>query len=93
MLPRDLRDSIGDLVKGTVPLELGLQAPGMGTAGQISGHGAGGPARMPAPAGLPVARRSAAPVQVRRAATSALSSPCPAMTSGMPWASASRLAL
>jgi hypothetical protein len=42
MLPRDLRDSIGDLVKGTVPLELGLQAPGMGTAGRISGHGAGG---------------------------------------------------
>jgi hypothetical protein len=34
MLPRDLRDSIGDLVKGTVPLELGLQAPGMGTAGR-----------------------------------------------------------
>jgi hypothetical protein len=27
MLPRDLRDSIGDLVKGTVPPELGLQAP------------------------------------------------------------------
>jgi len=42
MLPRDLRDSIGDLVKGTVPLELGLQAPGMGTADRISGHGAGG---------------------------------------------------
>jgi hypothetical protein len=28
MLPRDLRDSIGDLVKGTVPLDLGLQAGG-----------------------------------------------------------------
>src|SRR5260370_37477068 len=42
MLPRDQRDSMGDLVKGTVPLALGLQAPGMGTADRISGHGAGG---------------------------------------------------
>ncbi len=41
MLPRDLRDSIGDLVKRTVPLELGLQAPGTGTTGRISGHSPG----------------------------------------------------
>jgi hypothetical protein len=73
-----------------VPLDFGLQAPGMGTAGGISGHGAGGGADA-GRGGFPVARRSAAPVQARRAATSALSSLCPAMTSGMPWASASRL--
>jgi hypothetical protein len=87
MLPRDLRDSIGDLVKGTVPLELGLQAPGMGTAGRISGHGAGGGAD--AGPGRAAERGAGS---ARRAATSALPSPCPAMTSGMPWASASRLA-
>jgi hypothetical protein len=42
LLPRDLRSNVGDLVNGTVPLELGSQAPGMGTAGRISGHAAGG---------------------------------------------------
>jgi hypothetical protein len=76
VLPRDLGDSLGDLVEGAVPLEFGLQAPGMGTVGGVAGHGAGGGAD----AGLgwfPVARLRAAPVQARRAATSTLSSPLP----------------
>jgi hypothetical protein len=42
VLPRDLGDSLGDLVEGAVPLEFGLQAPGMGAVGGIAGHGAGG---------------------------------------------------
>ena len=50
--------------------------PGMGAAGGISGHGARRRARMPAASGLAVARRDAAPVQGRRAATSTSSSLC-----------------
>jgi len=32
--------SIGDLVEGIGPPDFGLQAPGIGAAGGISGHGA-----------------------------------------------------
>ena len=77
VLPRDPGDSLGDLAEGAVLLESGSHAPGLGTAGGVAGHSAGGGAD----AGLgwfPVARLRAAPIQARRAAASALSSPLPA---------------
>ncbi len=38
--PHDPAGSIGDLVEGIGPPDFGLQAPGIGAAGGISGHGA-----------------------------------------------------
>src|SRR5260370_32879541 len=51
VLPRDPAGSIGDLVEGTGPPDFGLQAPGMGAAGGISGHGGRAPRAEAAPAG------------------------------------------
>ena len=40
MRPHDPAGSTGDLVEGTGPPDSGIQAPGVGAAGGISGHGA-----------------------------------------------------
>jgi hypothetical protein len=41
VLTRDPGDSLGDLAEGALPLEFGLQAPGMGPVGGVAGHGHG----------------------------------------------------